>query len=113
MPDLNASSDDIVMVASVEDMEESLPSHDPRTCLLATDVTFSHLFGTFCCQSCPECNYSSETCQDMFGSNATSEGCILGRIDAVYTSIEAQQSTGRLHTHFQVFVLCLHQHVFV
>ena len=103
-----------------------MPSHDARKRIRATDalasvvgfrimvhLTFSHLRGMILCQYCPECNSSAEPCQDMFGSNATSEGCILGRIDAVYTSIEAQQSTGRLHTHFQVFVLCLHQHVFV
>ena len=31
-------------------------------------------------------------------------------MDAVYTSIEAQKSTGSLHAHSQVFVQCLHQH---
>ena len=34
----------------------------------------------------------------------------MGRVDAVYTSIEAQKSTGSLHAHSQVFVQCLHQH---
>ena len=34
----------------------------------------------------------------------------FGRIDACYTSIEAQKSTGSLHAHSQVFVQCLHQH---
>ena len=46
----------------------------------------------------------------MFGSNATAEGGIFGRVDAVYTSIEAQKSTGSLHAHSQVFVQCLNQH---
>ena len=49
----------------------------------------------------------------MFGSNATSEGGILGRVDAVYTYIEAQESTGSLHAHSQVVVQCLHQHTCV
>ena len=46
----------------------------------------------------------------MFGSNVTSEGGILGWVEAVYTSIEAQKSTGSLHAHSQVFVQCLHRH---
>ena len=37
------------------------------------------------------------------------EGGIFGRIDAGYTSIEAQKSTGSLHAHSQLFVQCLHQ----
>ena len=58
------------------------------------------------------CNHeqSQNPCQDLFGSNATAEGGIFGRVDAVYTSIEAQTSTGSLHAHSQVFVQCLHQH---
>ena len=39
------------------------------------------------------------------------EGGIFGRIDAGYTSIEAQKSTGSLHAHSQLFVQCLHQHI--
>ena len=35
---------------------------------------------------------------------------MLGRVDAVYGSIEAQKSAGSLHVHFQIFVECLHQH---
>ena len=62
MPDLNASSDHIVLMASVDDMEKTLPSHDSRKNTLATDalasvdgtrmmvyLTFSHLFGMSCC----------------------------------------------------------------
>ena len=41
MPNLNASSEDIVLVASVEDMAQTLPSHDPRTIILATDALAS------------------------------------------------------------------------
>ena len=106
-PDLNASSEDIVLVASVEDMAKTLPSHDARKRIIATDalgsvdgfrimvqMTFSHLWGMCVCQNCHDCNNSAEPCQDMFGSNATSEGGIVGRVDAVYTSIEAQKSTG-------------------
>ena len=49
-------------------------------------------------------------CQDLFGSNAYAEGGIFGRIDAVYTSIETQKSTGSCHAHSQVWVQCVHQH---
>lgn len=76
-------------------------------------LTFQHLFGVNFCPHCPSCNHTSSQrtpCQDLFGSNATAEGGIFGRVDAVYTSIEAQKSTGSLHAHSQVFVQCLHQH---
>ena len=75
-------------------------------------LTFSHQFGLNVCQNCPECNASSEPCQDMFGSSAKSKGGILGRVDAVYTSVEAQHSTGSLHAHYQVlFSACINTHV--
>ena len=58
MPGLNASSEDIVLVASAEDMAKALPSHDARKMIIATDVlasvdgfcimvhlTFQHLWG--------------------------------------------------------------------
>ena len=35
---------------------------------------------------------------------------MLGRVDSIYGSIEAQKSAGSLHLHMQVFVQCLHQH---
>ena len=72
----------------------------------------SHMCGEcfFVCQNCPDCSSSAEPCQDMFGSNATPEGGILGRVDVIYTSIEAHTSTGSLHAHSQVAVQCLHQH---
>ena len=60
MPDLNASSEDIVLVASVEDMANTLPSRDAQKRIRATDalasvdgfrimvqLTFSHLWGMF------------------------------------------------------------------
>ena len=122
-PDLNAGPEDQIFVASVDGMCTSLPSYDERRRILATDslasvdgfrtmaqLTLQHLFGMNYCSSCPDCNSSAHPCQDMFGSNATSEGGIFGRVDAVYTSIEAQTSTGSLHAHSQVFVQCLHQH---
>jgi len=64
------------------------------------------------CAFCPDCNNgaASTPCQDIFGSNATPEGGSLGRLDAGYTSIEAQKSKGSLHAHSQLFVQCLHQH---
>ena len=62
------------------------------------------------CPHCPNCHTSEDPCQDLFGSSATAEGGIFGRVDAVYTSIEAQKSGGSLHAHSQVYVQCLHQH---
>ena len=64
-----------------------------------------YFLGMRCCIDCPNC-----ACADLFGSNARPEGGILGRVDSVYGSIEAQKSAGSLHVHFQVFVQCLHQH---
>ena len=58
-----------------------------------------------CCIRCPDC-----ACSDLFGSNARLEGGVLGRVDAVHGSIEAQKSAGSLHVHFHFFVECLHQH---
>ena len=71
-----------------------------------------HLFGMRVCPNCPHCNHDERTdpCQDCFGSNAKSEGGVFGRIDAGYTSSEAQKSTGALHAHSQLCVQCLHQH---
>lgn len=62
------------------------------------------------CQNCPQCNVGNSPCQDLFGSNAIAEGGFFGRIDAVFTSIEAQKSTGSLHPHSRLFIQCLHQH---
>lgn len=77
-----------------------------------TKVTYLFLFGMRVCPFCPDCNNSVRgvPCNDIFGSNAFAEGGIFGRIDAGYTSIEAQKSTGSLHAHSQLFVQCLHQH---
>ena len=76
------------------------------------DATMRHLFGLRTCPNCPGCNHGERMspCQDLFGSNASPEGGVFGRVDACYVSIEAQKSTGALHAHCQVFVQCLHQH---
>ena len=115
----------IICTASVQGVLDRLPAYDDRRQILATDslasvdgfrimiqLTFQHLFGVNCCPKCPACTHdnSKHPCQGLFGSNATAKGGILGRVDAVYTSIEAQKSTGSLHAHSQVFVQCLHQH---
>ena len=47
---------------------------------------------------------------DSFGSNATPMGGIFGRVDAIYTSTEAQKPKGSLRAHSQVFLQCLHQY---
>ncbi len=78
-------------------------------------LTFKLLFGMRVCQRCPDCNFDKKEneivgCQDVLGSNASPEGGIFGRLDAVYVSIEAQQSSGALHAHCKLFLQCLHQH---
>ena len=72
-------------------------------------LTLEHLFVLRFCDNCPQCNFDGCPCQDLFGSSATAEGGIFGRIDAVFTAIEAQKSTGSLHAHSQLFIQCLHQ----
>ena len=114
---------DCVLSVSPEDLLESLPSYDERRRILATDslasvegfrvmvqLTFKYLFGLSFCSHCPDCVTSADPCQDLFGSSANAEGGIFGRIDAIFTSIEAQKSTGSLHAHSQLVVQCLHQH---
>ena len=75
-------------------------------------LAYEYLFGVRMCSRCPDCNNGrcGSPCQDWFGSNAKPEGGIFGRLDAGYTSFEAQKSTGSLHAHSQLFVQCLHQH---
>ena len=102
-----------------------MPNYDTRRALIAKDslasvegfrvmvmLAYEHLFGMRVCPNCPHCNHDEHDnpCQDCFGSNATPEGGVFGRIDAGYTSFEAQKSTGSLHAHSQLFVQCLHQH---
>ena len=76
-------------------------------------LTFEHVSGLRFCPSCPQCNVGGSPCRDRFGSSATAEGGIFGRTDAVFTSIEAQKSTGSLHAHSRLFIQFLHQHTSV
>ena len=118
------SEDDVVLGVPIEDVAGSLPSYDQRRGILARDslacvdgfrmlimVTYEYLFGMRVCPWCPDCNAcpSGRPCQDLFGSNAHQEGGVFGRIDAGYTSIEAQKA-GSLHAHTLLWVQCLHQH---
>ena len=113
------------MALSAEHLTHVVPSYASRRALLAKDslasvdgfkvmviLAYEHLFGMRVCFNCPHCNHdvNDEPCQDCFGSNAKPEGGVFGRIDAGYTSIEAQKSKGDLHAHSQLFVQCLHQH---
>ena len=96
-----------------EDLIARLPRFDDRRAMLARDplasvdgfrvlchLAYEHRFGLRICASCPDCNNSDnaevQPCQDLFGSNATPDGGIFGRIDAGITSIEAQKSSGGL-----------------
>ena len=74
--------------------------------LIMVHLTFAHQFGMILCQNSHDCNCSAEPCQDMFGSNAKAEGGMLGRVDAVHTSIEAQTYIGSLYAHSQVCRTC-------
>ena len=115
--------EDVIFGLSVDELTHGIPTHDTRRRILATDslasvegfrvmieLALQYLFGMNFCPDCPNCNLSSSPCQDLFGSSARAEGGIFGRVDAVFTSIEAQKSTGSLHAHSQVFVQCLHQY---
>ena len=117
--------DDVWLALSPEDLQAQIPDYDTRRALIAKDslasvegfrvmvlLAYEHLFGMRVCPNCPHCNHDddAEPCQDCFGSNAKSEGGVFGRLDAGYTSFEAQKSTGALHAHSQLFVQCLHQH---
>ena len=74
-------------------------------------LTFKLLFGVRMCRFCPDCNGGDGApCQNLFGSSSIAEGGIFSRVDAVYTSVEAQKYTGSLHAHSQLFVECMHQH---
>ena len=113
------------MSIPIGDLRESLPSYDERRKMMARDalasvdgfrtivaVTYEFLFGMRVCAFCPDCNNGENSipCQDIFGSSSFAEGGGFGRIDAGYTSIEAQKAKGSLHAHSQLFVQCLHQH---
>ena len=119
--DVHAEQDTVLGVP----MHEIIPSYDERKQLLPRDAlasvdafwiiflaTYEHLFGLRVCPRCPDCNHGEFTtpCQDLLGSNATTAGGVFGRLDAAYTAVEAQKSTGSLHAHSQLFVQCLHQH---
>ena len=109
---------------SIPDLIRKLPSYEDRRKVMSSDafasvdgfratvlLTYEHLFGMRLCNHCPNCSSSPHTPgQYLFGSNAESDGGIFGRIDAGYSSIEAQNYSGSLHAHSQLFVQCLHQH---
>ena len=96
-----------MLSVSPTELLESLPSYDERRRILATDslasvegfrvmvqLTYKYLLGVNYCSNCPDCALSGDPCQDLFGSSAQAEGGIFGRVDAIFTSIEAQKFTG-------------------
>ena len=102
----------------LSELRKRVPTCDERRAIIPRDalgcvdvfrtiaqLVMEYIFGVRCCIKCQNC-----TCSDLFGSNTKPEGGFLGRVDAIYGSIEAQKSAGSLHVHFQVFVECLHQH---
>lgn len=76
---------------------------------------YGYVFGIRMGSDCPDCNKGKGDTprQYDFGSYAKAEVCIVGCIDAAYTSIEAQNRTGSLHAHSAMFVQCLHQHTYL
>ena len=122
-PDIDV--DYVHLGVSLHMLQGKVPNYDDRRAIISRDalasvdgfrvmvhLIFEFIFGIRFCPHCPDCNNGehSTPCQDLFGSSARAEGGIFGRVDAVFTSIEAQTSTGSLHAHSQVFVQCLHQH---
>ena len=120
-----AKDDEVFLALSNDDLLEYLPSYDGRRALIAKDslasvdgfklrvlLAYEHLFGMRVCWNCPHCNHADDMnpCQDLFGSNATPEGAVFGRMDAGASSFEAQKSTGSLHAHSNLHIQCLHQH---
>ena len=110
--------DEELGILTLDQLRDRVPTCDQRRAIISRDalacvdgfrtivqLVMDYLLGIRCCVKCPNC-----VCTDLFGSNAKPEGGILGRVDAVYGSIEAQKSAGSLHVHFQIFVQCLHQH---
>ena len=43
-------------------------------CRVLVQLSLQHLFCMNVCQHGPECNISTERCQDLLGSSATAEG---------------------------------------
>ena len=126
-------SDYADMRLSCEEIMQWLPPYDERRAILARDglasvegfrlsilLTCEHIFGMRVCARCPDCNHGERAgcegnpydvrCQNLFGSNAYSEGGSFGIAEGIYISIEAQKSAGSLHAHGQLHIACLHQH---
>ena len=115
--------DDVFFALKPEDLADQVPSYGVRRAVLAKDslasvdgfkimvlLAYKHLFGMRVCPNCPHCNESDFPCQYLISSNAKAEGGVFGRVDASYTSFDAQKSTGALHAHSQLFIQCLHPH---
>ena len=118
-PTLLGDAGDLFFDVPVADAVSSVPAYDERRKIIARDslasvdgfrmmvsLAYEFLFGLRFCPFCPDCNNgkNSVPCQDLFGSSSTAEGGIFGRLDAVFTSIEAQKSKGSLHAHSQLFL---------
>ena len=107
-----------------DDVRIELPEYELRKKILARDplaavdaFTFivrfvlAVLLGVRMCPDCPHCCVTDTPCTDHFGSNGTSLGGILARLDALFGGVENQRSTGTLHYHFLAFVQRAHQHL--
>ena len=73
-------------------------------------VALARLVGMRMCPECPHCNKGQHPCQNRFGSNALPQGGAFGRLDALFSGVEAQKSEGALHLHLKLFVQRAHQH---
>ena len=117
--------DDVEARVDLETLLRHYPEYRQRVAIIARNplasvdgfrvivmLTYRFLFGMKVCPFCPDCNNGEHSipCQDIFGNSSAPEGGVFGRIEAGFTSIEAQKSKGSLHAHSQLFVQCLHQH---
>ena len=72
-------------------------------------IVLARLLGVRMCPECPHCNMGDRPCQDMYGSNAEPQGGVFGRVDALFSGVEAQRA-GALHLDAFAYIQRIHQH---
>ena len=112
--------DENFMELDPQALAQVLPDYDERRAILARDpISCVDGFWARLAASLrrPLVPQLSELCQvgpalhGRVREQCTAMGGVLGRVDAAFGSIERveRQRSGALHTHFQVFLQCLHQ----
>eukprot|EP00975_Prorocentrum_lima_P006945 1492167-Prorocentrum_lima.AAC.1 len=59
-----------------------------------------YILGMHVCPQCPNCDLGPSPCMDHVGSSSSPGGGALGRVEAIFGSIECQKA-GALHAHIQ------------